>query len=243
VFEFDFFSTPVGIFHLDGGGRDTLNAGLVAAADALEAEAKLKDPRRVLKKLQEHGMYQSNCNNVDVFPDQLPVGSPFSKLRAHIYTAIQQFMSSAMPTYGECANVFTAGALVLFNCSIIFVVMCVSFGCSYFWPKMLVLDVWMRLLLPATAPAVGIAGAECMVPAQKRADISFMTLDITSSWVSKTVRVDPTERITQYATLPTPFSLSANLLHWQRETHSPDAPWALLWNRSSFHMILDADWY
>ena len=99
----------------------------------------------------------------------------------------------------------------------------------------------MRLLLPATAPAVGIAGAECMVPAQKRADISFMTLDITSSWVSKTVRVDPTERITQYATFPTPFSLSANLLHWQRETHSPDAPWALLWNRSSFHMILDAD--
>ena len=105
VHEFDWFSTPVAVMHLDGTERDRLNQKLI---DYNAAKFKAAKGSASEKWIQQ-GIWQTD---VDIYTKSnalgLEPGGALSDLRSHVYRAIQQFVSSAPSTEGDCDNVFTA---------------------------------------------------------------------------------------------------------------------------------------
>ena len=108
VFEFDFFSTPVAVFHFDGDKGAALNRGLVAVASSAEADqAGNGGYGGHHQKWTEHGVFQTGRG---LLAGDTGEASVLADLRAAIYRSIQTMLSSApQKTQGEgCANVFTA---------------------------------------------------------------------------------------------------------------------------------------
>lgn len=105
VFEFEFFSTPVAVYHFDGEEGASINSRLIAVANAAEEDGN-GGHGGYHQKWTEHGVFQTGR---ELLSGEIEPSSVLSDLRAAIYRSIQAMLSSAPPTRGEgCANVFTA---------------------------------------------------------------------------------------------------------------------------------------
>jgi hypothetical protein len=95
AYNFVFFSTPIGVLHLDGELRDDLNTAVEHVADSVVGYN--------VDDWERHGVRQAGR---DLFHGHSLKAPVLEQLRGHMYQAAKAYLSAAPPSRGDCANVF-----------------------------------------------------------------------------------------------------------------------------------------